>query len=96
MWRDVNPVVLCILVTTKLQWTSMQCQSCPCCLQERLSDVLKAVADSILGLRSAADSNMLSLLRTRVECLKVFVLDLDPSITPAVYASINACVREFS
>lgn len=28
--------------------------------------------------------------------LQVFVLDLDPSITPAVYERVNACVREFS
>jgi hypothetical protein len=36
---------------------------------------------------------MLGLLRERAECLKAFALDLDPSITPATYMRLNACLR---
>lgn len=65
-------------------------------VRERLSDVLSAVAECALRLRVNADGALVGLLRERVACLKVFVLDLDPSITPAVYERINACVREFA
>lgn len=65
-------------------------------VRERMSDVLEIVAEGIMQLRNSADNTMLSLLRERVACLKVFVLDLDPSITPSVYERINACVREFA
>ncbi|WIA40390.1 hypothetical protein OEZ86_013750 [Tetradesmus obliquus] len=65
-------------------------------VRERMSDVLQILAAAISQARSSPDSRMLSMLRERVACLKVFVLDLDPSITPQVYERINACVREFS
>eukprot|EP00879_Flechtneria_rotunda_P017063 GHRR01017870.1.p1 GENE.GHRR01017870.1~~GHRR01017870.1.p1 ORF type:complete len:730 (+),score=267.93 GHRR01017870.1:831-3020(+) len=65
-------------------------------VRERMSDVLETVAQAILQLRANADHTMMSLLQERVACLKVFVLDLDPTIAPTVYESINACVREFS
>jgi len=65
-------------------------------VRERMSDVLELVTTSIMQLRAAADSGTIGLLKERVACLKVFMLDLDPSITPAVYECMNACVREFS
>ncbi|WIA20106.1 hypothetical protein OEZ85_005959 [Tetradesmus obliquus] len=65
-------------------------------VRERMSDVLQILAAAISQAKSSPDSRMLSMLRERVACLKVFVLDLDPSITPQVYERINACVREFS
>uniref|UniRef100_A0A383W7X6 Nuclear pore protein n=1 Tax=Tetradesmus obliquus TaxID=3088 RepID=A0A383W7X6_TETOB len=65
-------------------------------VRERMSDVLQILAAAISQAKSSPDSHMLSMLRERVACLKVFVLDLDPSITPQVYERINACVREFS
>lgn len=65
-------------------------------MRERVSDVLEILAEAILQLKASGDQTMKNLLRERVACLKVFVLDLDPSITPAVYERINACVREFS
>lgn len=65
-------------------------------VRERMSDVLEVVAEAITQLKHSADNTMMSLLRERVACLKVFVLDLDPSITPAVYERMNACVREFA
>lgn len=65
-------------------------------VRERVSDVLEILAEAILQLKASGDQTMKNLLRERVACLKVFVLDLDPSITPAVYERINACVREFS
>lgn len=65
-------------------------------VRERMSDVLEIVAEAIMQLKASSDNTMMSLLRERVACLKVFVLDLDPSITPAVYERMNACVREFT
>lgn len=65
-------------------------------VRERMSDVLELVTTSIMQLRATADSGTMGLLKERVACLKVFMLDLDPSITPAVYERMNACVREFS
>lgn len=65
-------------------------------VRERISDVLEMVAEAIMQLKASADNPMMSLLRGRVACLKVFVLDLDPSITPAVYERMSACVREFA
>jgi hypothetical protein len=61
-----------------------------------MSDVLEILAAAISQQKASNDSRMLSMLKDRVACLKVFVLDLDPSITPHVYERINACVREFS
>eukprot|EP00882_Tetradesmus_deserticola_P026811 GHRQ01029610.1.p1 GENE.GHRQ01029610.1~~GHRQ01029610.1.p1 ORF type:complete len:333 (+),score=103.79 GHRQ01029610.1:198-1196(+) len=65
-------------------------------VRERMSDVLEILAAAISKQRASTDSRVLSTLRERVACLKVFVLDLDPSITPQVYERINTCVREFS
>jgi hypothetical protein len=62
-------------------------------VRQRLGDVLEAAADALLGVRSRADATMLGLLRERAECLKLFVLDLDPSITPSTFMHINGCLR---
>lgn len=62
-------------------------------VRQRLGDVLEAAADALVGVRGRADAGMLALLRERAECLKVFVLDLDPSIGPSVYMHLNACLR---
>lgn len=62
-------------------------------VRQRLGDVLEAAADALLGVRARADAGMLALLRERAECLKVFVLDLDPSITPSVYMHLNSALR---
>jgi hypothetical protein len=62
-------------------------------VRQRLGDALEAAADALLGVRGRADATMLGLLRERAECLKVYVLDLDPSITPSVYMHINSCLR---
>lgn len=62
-------------------------------VRQRLGDILEAAADALLGVRGRADAGMLGLLRERAECLKVFVLDLDPSITPTVYMHLNSCLR---
>jgi hypothetical protein len=62
-------------------------------VRQRLGDVIEAAAGALLGVRARADAGMLGLLRERAECLKVFVLDLDPSITPATFMHVNGCLR---
>lgn len=62
-------------------------------LQDCLSAVLVAYADALLAAHQLGDSG---LLQGRVNALKRFVLDLDSSISPQVYAHINTCVREYS
>jgi hypothetical protein len=60
---------------------------------ERLSDVLLAAAGAIRAAAAAAGQAPVQ-LRQRAACLKVFVLDLDPRITPEVFERINTCARE--
>jgi hypothetical protein len=62
---------------------------------ERLPDTLLALTAAASGLRGAAAGQApAQQLRARVAALKVFVLDLDPRITPGVYEAVNACARE--
>ncbi|KAI8465435.1 MAG: Nup93/Nic96-domain-containing protein [Monoraphidium minutum] len=62
-------------------------------VRQRLGDVIEAAAAALLGVRGRGDAGMLGLLRDRAECLKLFVLDLDPSVTPATFMHVNSCLR---
>jgi hypothetical protein len=81
---------------TRIEVCKLEVRQLDDSVRERMSDVLEILAAAISQQKASTDSRMLSMLKDRVACLKVFVLDLDPSITPHVYERINACVREFS
>ncbi len=61
-------------------------------VRERLSDVLLALVDAVVGLR--AQGHDLNQLATQVHCLKLFVLGLDAFVSIEVFERINMCARE--
>jgi hypothetical protein len=70
--------------------------ACRCvAVQERLPEVVVAYADALVTVRRTTHSGLVQLLANRAAAFKVFVLDLDPSITPDVFNHVNECVREF-
>lgn len=61
-------------------------------VRERLSDVLLALVEAVMGLR--AQGHITQQLVQQVSCLKLFVLGLDAFVSTEVFERINMCARE--